>query len=126
MGEIACDQRSPLLAVRVPPGLWPGAEEQMRQNADRLVTTWDLYATVRHLAEGRVADPFGLAEIQAYGRLASMPPVKSRRTFVTDLGTGVFQPRSLAQSISENRTCAEAGIDPVVCSWRAPPAIVDY
>merc|ERR1712107_8119 len=55
-----------------------------------------------------------------------MPPVKSRRAFVTDLGTGVFQPRSLAQPINVNRTCAEAGIDSVVCSWRAPPAMVDY
>merc|ERR1712008_14146 len=46
--------------------------------------------------------------------------------FVTDLGTGVFQPRSLAQPINSNRACAEAGIDAAVCSWRAPPAIVDY
>ncbi|KAG5453193.1 hypothetical protein CSKR_112755, partial [Clonorchis sinensis] len=87
------EERLPLLSFILPKRFstdWPEAFAQLRANRDRLVTLFDVHATLKHIL------------IRQYGdHLDSV--VKSPR------GISLFTP------IPENRTCAQASIAPHWC-----------
>ncbi|KER33188.1 hypothetical protein T265_00886 [Opisthorchis viverrini] len=87
------EERLPLLSFILPKRFltdWPDAFAQLRANRDRLVTLFDVHATLKHLLIRQYGDHLDSA-------------VKSPR------GTSLFTP------IRENRTCAQASIAPHWC-----------
>ncbi len=95
----------------------------------RLVTPWDLHATLRHLVlgwgEGETHDHFGVRhlpgarEVQTHVHTRSDPGVLPEwaddRTAARPSLNGVWRPQSLLVPLSANRTCQQAGLDADHC-----------
>jgi len=96
------EERMPFLAVRVPrwfTGRYPCAAANLRLNADRLTTPFDLHETLKDVID--MDRPRDLLVSDDYG----LPP----------------RGYSLFQNIPNNRTCADAAIDP---HWLALARII--
>ncbi|KAF5399600.1 hypothetical protein PHET_06411 [Paragonimus heterotremus] len=92
------EERLPLLSIILPKKFqrsWPQATRHLRTNVNRLVTLFDVHATLVHLL------------IKQYG--SSQAHLNTRRPIPVH-GRSLFKP------ISSNRTCAQAGIAPHWCT----------
>merc|ERR1711879_320219 len=115
--RVPCDQRWPFLAVRMPSGVvGVDARRHAAYTASHSVLSgWDLYATLRHLASGDLgnldpkADWFGLAEVLHYRSLEVAPFNRFQVKHSVEL-PGVFAPRSILQGVEPNRSCEGSGI----------------
>merc|ERR1712205_120173 len=127
MVAVPCDQRWPFLSLRIPRSLVSHPELAVVRNTSRhsIVSGWDLYATLRHIANigvhagaGDAADIdwFGMRDVESYGSLEVAPPLPFQMTHSIALPSSSFAPRSILQGISASRSCAEAGIMELNCA----------
>ncbi|KAA3671684.1 uncharacterized protein DEA37_0008294 [Paragonimus westermani] len=92
------EERLPLLSIILPKKFqrsWPQATRHLRANVNRLVTLFDVHATLVHLMD------------KQYG---------SSRAHLNNRRPVPVHGRSLFTAISPSRTCAQAGIAPHWCT----------
>ena len=143
LSGIRCDYTTPFLGIFAP-SLWsqtsPGriALDALERNTkalgpngihrDIVVSTWDMYATLRHLIswvnDGSSGDHFGLRELSTMTELQSRVTMRfdtpsHPRAFRTNqfgwatrvnVSQGPFAPRSLLSELHVGRGCLEAGV----------------
>eukprot|EP00440_Ansanella_granifera_P013679 gb/GFBE01014865.1/.p1 GENE.gb/GFBE01014865.1/~~gb/GFBE01014865.1/.p1 ORF type:complete len:765 (+),score=104.44 gb/GFBE01014865.1/:1-2295(+) len=120
-----CDHRSPFLHLFVPSALLhsrPGLRQTLLSNSRQVVSGWDLFATLHHLARFNNSNPedlTGFAALRARGiRTISASPIKAFQAAARVDLAGKFSPRSIFQELPRGRTCAEAGIAASHCAFR--------
>ncbi|CAK0811653.1 unnamed protein product [Prorocentrum cordatum] len=121
-----CDQRAPLLHVMAPSSLLrarPAIAAALRSNQEQVVSGWDIFETLLHLAAGTstAASPggaFGRLLKRGVGQLVASPVKSHQEVTLVDLAGG-FEPRSLFRAMPAGRTCTAAGIRPRHCQVRA-------
>ncbi|CAE8593132.1 unnamed protein product, partial [Polarella glacialis] len=123
-----CDQRMPLMHVIMPGQLLnarPDIRAALSSNRDKVVSAWDIFATLRHLTRFRSVNPgdvagFGaLREKQGIERIVASPPQPFQEVTYIPLGDG-FAPRSLFQEMNRSggQGCVAAGIAPNMCAYQ--------
>lgn len=124
----ACDQKSPVLHFLVPSALLrarPDMAAALYSNQERIVSGWDLFATLKHLAEFQSRDSLDVAGFQALlkqgiGEIIASPVKHFQEVTRIDLQGG-FEPKSLFQLLPLQRGCVAAGIKAHLCAARTPP-----
>eukprot|EP00929_Paragymnodinium_shiwhaense_P107944 TRINITY_DN74298_c0_g1_i1.p1 TRINITY_DN74298_c0_g1~~TRINITY_DN74298_c0_g1_i1.p1 ORF type:complete len:799 (-),score=95.94 TRINITY_DN74298_c0_g1_i1:519-2915(-) len=127
---VPCANSRPFLGILAPRSLGDRLDI-MKQNVRRLVSMWDLRATVRHLAgvsrSTEDGDHFDVAGLKGYMRGRSgeeeirIHPFRNDNSWRPMIPTAKFSPRSLASVIRADRGCAQAGIAAIHCSLGVDP-----
>jgi len=109
-----CDSASPFLGVFLPKSLGKSAGLMVSENADKLTTHWDLYATLRDIIDAPGASSFGVDELP-HGTVLESWVLSNGKVELTKEKIqvhvdGTFAPKSLFERIHVNRTCHEAGL----------------
>jgi len=125
--NIACDQRWPLVSLLLPAyrAAWAA---RARANADRTLSGWDLYATLRHLASGddEEGDWFGLSEVGPELHVAPLKSGQKVHRVNPDRGfswsSELMHPVSMLQPVP-SRTCAQVGIMEEHCEAKVVRAL---
>jgi len=120
--DLPCGRHRPFLGIFAPRSLG-GRIDELRSNIGRLVTMWDLRATVRHFARLSKVDHFDLAGLRKRSRHIYPQIFTSGYISTTPLAVDRMEPTSLASAIPVVRTCAQAGIPGLHCSVGFDPSM---
>eukprot|EP00927_Polykrikos_kofoidii_P056344 TRINITY_DN5048_c0_g2_i1.p1 TRINITY_DN5048_c0_g2~~TRINITY_DN5048_c0_g2_i1.p1 ORF type:complete len:545 (-),score=62.81 TRINITY_DN5048_c0_g2_i1:15-1469(-) len=145
-----CDQSAPILNVLVPRSLvreQPKMFAALAANRDLVVSPWDLFATLHHIAfigrrEGQLPEHYVYSrrrtEVEAAARdgdvdsglgmfslplargithIEASPVPHHQKRFTIDLAKG-FAPRSIFEAMPPRRGCRHAGIEKSHCKLR--------
>jgi hypothetical protein len=105
---------NPFLALALPRGfvrLAPGLERLLAENQQRLVSAFDVFATVNHLLHWRGRAAAGPAEYEAWAAAGNFSGGGE-----AGKGGGVVWTRSLLAPLKAGRTCLEARVQGEYCS----------
>eukprot|EP00927_Polykrikos_kofoidii_P012649 TRINITY_DN15474_c0_g1_i1.p1 TRINITY_DN15474_c0_g1~~TRINITY_DN15474_c0_g1_i1.p1 ORF type:complete len:466 (-),score=52.35 TRINITY_DN15474_c0_g1_i1:6-1361(-) len=147
---VLCDQAAPMLNVLAPRSLLrhqPKMAAALAANRDLVVSPWDIFATLHHIAfigrrEGQAYEEnsdlhrrtsadaaarvwdvdgspgiFSLPLANGITHIEAAPVMSHQTKFVLGIGRG-FAPRSIFQAMPSNRGCRHAGIEKFHCKLR--------
>eukprot|EP00927_Polykrikos_kofoidii_P033654 TRINITY_DN2847_c0_g1_i5.p1 TRINITY_DN2847_c0_g1~~TRINITY_DN2847_c0_g1_i5.p1 ORF type:complete len:793 (-),score=66.67 TRINITY_DN2847_c0_g1_i5:273-2651(-) len=117
--ELMCDQRNPFLGLLVPRNWAP-----LLAQSDKLVSSWDVYATIRQLLAVNGSMPLpgddlaGMVELADAGLCVQPSPQRDWSLPIPCMRPASMKPISLLAPslIPWDRTCAQAGIFEDHCS----------
>lgn len=126
---VPCDQKAPILHILAPRSLLerePRVAAALAANRREIVSSLDLFSTLRHLAGlDPLADWAGFGWLRKGGvlKLLAAPTKAYQEHHILDLTDTSLRPRSLFTPLPRNRSCVAAGITREHCAPRLGIAV---